>query len=297
MARMQELKENKQHGSSFFHLAVYDNNENYPDSPTHWHDEFELQFGVRGTATVRIDEASFDLASDQVLLVPCGCIHSVDSHNESFHFQAVVFDPGMLASSPVDSCKIDYIDPVREHKIDYPLHITGKTEWEKDVIGHARKLIGLYRERPAGYELGIRGTLSLVFFGIVANNPAKRERNDDKSAELRRLKDTIVFIHENYANKITVAQMAAQCSMSVYYFCRFFKRVTGISPFDYLNRFRIERAALLLKDTDQPVISVAYDVGFNDSSYFSKIFQKYRANTPTEFRKLYRSSVRDGEHS
>jgi AraC-like DNA-binding protein len=285
MDKIQELKENRQHGSPFFHLAIYDNNENYPDSPAHWHDEFELQFGMHGLATVRIEEETYDMEKDQVIIIPSNRIHSVDSYKKPFYFQAIVFDPDMLCYDPIDICRTEYVDPIKEHLIDYGLHITGRTEWENNIIRETGKIIVLYHDKPVGYELGIRGAINAVFFELASNNPKKREFDKRENSERERLKNTIVYIQNNYASKITVAGMAEQCCMSMYYFCRFFKKVMGISPVDYLNRYRIEQAALLLKKTNEPVTEVAYKVGFNDSSYFSKIFQKYLLCTPTEYRK------------
>jgi AraC-like DNA-binding protein len=284
MENLKELKENKQHGSLLFHLAIYDNDETYPDMPTHWHDEFEVLYGIKGNTEVRIGEDVFIIEEGQVIIIPSKYIHSSNSFNKPFFFHAIVFNPDMLASILPDACKMNYIDPIIEHRINYTLHLTGKVDWEKHIILYVKNIIRYYYEKPMGYELGIKGALNNIFFELISNNQVRRKPDRKKKSELERLKNTIIYIQNNYSNKISVTKMADKCNMSSYYFCRFFKKVIGMSPFDYLNNYRIQEAAKLLKETNSSITVIAYEVGFNDSSYFSKIFHKYKRCTPSEYR-------------
>jgi AraC family transcriptional regulator, melibiose operon regulatory protein len=224
------------------------------------------------------------LNKGEVLIIPSDTIHSSNSFNRPFFFNAIVFDSDLLASSLADKCRSSYIDPVKNHKIDYRLHIKGRIDWEINIIEKIGTLIDYYNKKPIGYELGIKGLLCDIFFGLISNNTAAKEENLEKNLEFDRLKNTITFIHNNYMEKITVDELAEQSFMSVYYFCRFFKKVIGMTPFDYINHYRVLTAARLLRETKNPISTIGYDVGFNDSSYFSKIFQKYINCTPSEYR-------------
>ena len=279
-----DLKEKRQHGSFLFHFSVYENSEKFPDMPPHWHNELELLFGVKGRVELRIGEDSFILGNDEVLIIPCNSIHSSNSFNQSFYFHAIVFDPSLLTCSLVDTCRSSYIDPIKDHKIDYNLHIKGEKDWEKNMIYQTKTLINYYYKKPFGYELGIKGALSNIFFELISNNSIEKEENKEKKMDFERLKNTILYIQNNYMEKLTVDELAEKSYMSVYYFCRFFKKVTGMTPFDYLNNYRVQMAAKFLKETQNSITVIGYDVGFNDSSYFSKIFQKYLNCTPTEYR-------------
>ena len=70
------------------------------------------------------------------------------------------------------------------------------------------------------------------------------------------------------------------------YFCRFFKKVTGVTVTDYLNKFRIEKAAYLLKNTTASIGRVSELIGFDDTNYFSRIFKKYTGMTSSQSRAL-----------
>ena len=95
------------------------------------------------------------------------------------------------------------------------------------------------------------------------------------------------FISGNYSLNISVEDIAASAGISRTTLFRAFKEITGISPVEYLTRFRTDRAARLLMETDLSVSAVSNSVGYEDSLYFSKVFRKYKGISPTEARKLY----------
>lgn len=72
-------------------------------------------------------------------------------------------------------------------------------------------------------------------------------------------------------------------------FLRAFNELIQTSPIDYVIRVRIQKACELLKRGDRTITDVAYDVGFRDSNYFSRIFKKITDCTPGEYRKKVRS--------
>jgi len=77
--------------------------------------------------------------------------------------------------------------------------------------------------------------------------------------------------------------------MNPKYFCRVFRSLIHHSPVDYLNLYRIEQAAYLLDSTDLPVTEVGNRCGFWESSYFTKVFRKYKGTTPAAYRRNLRS--------
>ena len=87
------------------------------------------------------------------------------------------------------------------------------------------------------------------------------------------------------AQPLVAAQVAASLGMSESRFSRFFKRATGNTFTDFVNRVRIHRACQLLMDSGQPVGQICYDVGFNNLANFNRRFLEIKGLTPTEFRR------------
>jgi AraC-like DNA-binding protein/ligand-binding sensor protein len=92
------------------------------------------------------------------------------------------------------------------------------------------------------------------------------------------------FIAQNQSNAICLATVAKAVNTSTFYFCKLFKRATGLTFTDYLARVRIEKAKKLLLDPNRRVSEVAYDVGFQSLTHFNRVFRKIVGQSPTSFR-------------
>lgn len=100
----------------------------------------------------------------------------------------------------------------------------------------------------------------------------------------RNMEPALAYIDENYMESLTLAEMARRCNMSKYYFSRTFKSSLGISFKKYLIRCRIEAAKRLMREPDKNITEICFTVGFNDLSYFSKVFQKTEGVLPSQYR-------------
>ena len=92
------------------------------------------------------------------------------------------------------------------------------------------------------------------------------------------------YIWENYTKKISLKEIAAASGLSAPYFSTIFKEEMGENLSNYLNRMRVEKAASMLLTTDLPISEVAAACGFEDQSWFSKIFRNNTGLTPGKYR-------------
>jgi signal transduction histidine kinase/AraC-like DNA-binding protein len=96
------------------------------------------------------------------------------------------------------------------------------------------------------------------------------------------VKRVLVYIHQNYARPLTRWEIAQSVGISEDYLSRLFHRELGISPWDYLNRYRILKARMLLATTSHSIGAIARQVGFKDPAYFSRVFRKVVGMSPKE---------------
>lgn len=96
------------------------------------------------------------------------------------------------------------------------------------------------------------------------------------------------IIEENYAENITVRDLAAACHISETHLYRLFSAALGSSPNEYLNQTRFEAACRLLTDTNLPIGEIASACGFNSQSYFADFFKRHTSQTPREYREAKR---------
>ena len=105
-----------------------------------------------------------------------------------------------------------------------------------------------------------------------------------------KLKVVLQFIQDHYQKGITVQELADLCHFSEYHFMRFFKRHMNMTSIEYLNQYRLEMASRQLAETNLSVTSIALESGFNNISYFNRVFKRKFGVTPMEYRSYSKSS-------
>lgn len=109
----------------------------------------------------------------------------------------------------------------------------------------------------------------------------------DKSAKLERI---LFYIQENYSDKITLASLSEHFCLSKSYILRLFRDNLHTTVTTYINHYKLDCAAMLLKSTTQNVTEVAESLGFTDCYYFSRLFKRQFGESPMKYLKHYRLS-------
>jgi len=97
------------------------------------------------------------------------------------------------------------------------------------------------------------------------------------------------YIHEHYAEKLTLQQLADYLYVSTWHLCRVLKKSTNMNFVDILNSIRIEYAKKFLQETNLKVYEISSKVGYSDIAYFSKVFRSITGMTPKQFREKARA--------
>ncbi len=119
---------------------------------------------------------------------------------------------------------------------------------------------------------------------IIHQNCAQRELTPVDPAQ-RRLRQMIVWISAHYSESVRVQDIAMSAGVSESQCYRCFRQLLGQTPTEFLNQYRLERAAVLLRETDQSIAAVAENCGFAQQSYFSRLFRQATGMTPANYRR------------
>jgi len=98
------------------------------------------------------------------------------------------------------------------------------------------------------------------------------------------VKQAIAYLHQNHTRSLSRWEIAEAVGVSEDYLSRIFTRELNISPWEYLNRYRVLQSKQLLLNTSEPVGAIARQVGFKDQAYFSRVFHKVTGTSPQAFR-------------
>jgi AraC family transcriptional regulator len=103
----------------------------------------------------------------------------------------------------------------------------------------------------------------------------------------RKIREVQVFLAQNLASDVDLNTIARQAALSPYYFTRQFTAMVGMPPYRYLIMLRIQRAALLLRESDLTVTQILHRVGFHSPSHFTTTFRRHMGVSPTDYRRRF----------
>ena len=123
-----------------------------------------------------------------------------------------------------------------------------------------------------------------VWISYALDNFIESVYSSQDTQKMSQLKPSIEMMQYNYEQPLTLADMAKAAHLSVSRFAHLFREQMGITPVDFLTNIRIDHAKRLLLTTDNNCTRICYDVGYNNQSYFTRVFKQLVGLTPSEFR-------------
>jgi AraC-like DNA-binding protein len=212
----------------------------------------------------------------------------------------LVFDrdplPALEAGFPLDTLSEGWASPWSGAARSFEL-----PPWARPggILGSLAASVGILASDPGPAPRNERGQLrnrsALEFtaaaslaqlLALVLVSPEIPEDGPDGGPKT--IEALIAWIDTHYEEHFSLDEVAAGCALNVTDFSRRFKAAAGYPLFEYLNRRRIARAALLLRDGDLPVIEVALAVGYNSLTFFNRYFLRLMGLTPSEYRRSVR---------
>lgn len=142
-----------------------------------------------------------------------------------------------------------------------------------------------------GYEFKLRAVLSDIWLellevaGPMIDPSAKGKESDDK------IKMLMVYIHEHYAESISVDQLAELAHISRRACFRLFQENLHMTPVEYIRNYRLQKACYLLAESEDAITQIAYSCGLGSSSYFGKTFREKFGCSPLEYRKRWNNQI------
>lgn len=223
---------------------------------------------LSGRGSIRIGKREFGVCpNDVILLYPTDHVSYSSDTAEPLEYTWVGFkgsDAQMLLSQS---------EFTRPHPL---VHVVGD-------VPFSQNLLNLYESHGNRPQNSVRmiGYLYLYFSELLQNAGLRRMPNDSAQTVIELAIDYIV---KNFAEPITLKQLADAVAVSPSWLYRSFIRYMSISPMRYLSEYRIEQSIVLLLNDSMSIGSVAYAVGFHDPFYYSKVFKSMKNCSPTAFR-------------
>lgn len=278
------------HGTADFPVGIHDTR--YDDGfrlYPHIHRELEFLVLKEGRGIMYVEDEPYEIKAGDGIFINSRALHQgVRVDIEISDFYAIVFAPEVFGNLENDLVMNRYVLPVIDESFCLPTLYKREVDWQAEILAIADDIHRAYHEALPGWEIGLKANLFRLWQLCFAHG-----QSTDRSGHSRRtdeIKLALEYIRDEYASPLTLEDMAARAGMSRGHFCRVFSSVMRMSPFDYLQRVRVDNGCNFLRETDLSVGEISQRCGFNSFSYFSKRFKEIMDCTPAEYKSRYRSS-------
>lgn len=265
----------------------------------HKHAEFELSLVINGSGVYDTERGKTDISAGDVFLFSTNeyhCITDIFGENDSdcMELLNLQFSPAFVWRFGCDYLGNDYLGAF----LDRPKNISSKLDKDNPDFDKVLSLFLSIRQEFALAQTGYRTVVKskilelLVILRRSFFPPQTQSRSDKRriasseySLHLEGIENAMNYIDSHFSLSLTLDQLAKKAYMPRTYFCAVFKRLNGLTPWQYINIRRIDKALALLKRSDETVLKIAMRCGFNNTANFNRIFKKITGQTPGEYRK------------
>lgn len=154
----------------------------------------------------------------------------------------------------------------------------------REMAGLFKRIVSEKHLSKAPADIGVQA-LSLYFIQLACRLGRAGSAGKKSALRLQPLKPIMDFIQEHYADKVDLEALARAGGFQANYLCRLFRRHYGLSPLEYLNRFRVLMAERLILETDKRMKQIARMTGFYDAAHMNRAFMRLRGHAPGSLRK------------
>lgn len=234
---------------------------------SNWHEALELHLYCGGEGEVLLDGEPFLVRSGDTVCVDSGCIHCTKTESEVC-YHCLIVRADFCESVGISLDELRFVPLVKSEE--------AKKSFERLLFLHQTEN-GVARKAKLVAAL-------LELLAYLQENCLADERPVSGKESYQSVKEAILYIRKNYADKLTLDEISKAAYENKFALTRKFKKATGKTVVRYINEHRIGRVKELLAN-GETVSQAAYACGFNNLSFFTKIFKRYAGVLPSEYKK------------
>lgn len=252
----------------------------------HWHDHLQLMRVRRGRLRMSCRSGLVDADPGDVLVFGPGELHFSPPDPDPASFDIVKLGFPFLESAGADACQLRYMEPLRSGRLLLRNRVRDPAVRALvDAMGRA------WRAAPSGLELLLKG-LSFQLLAVLVRDHLEAELGEAEAARRERQRErlgaALARLEEGFREDVSLPELSRLSGLCESRFCRVFKALTGRSPLEHRNLLRVRAARELLAGTSRPIESIAFECGFSDPNYFSRVFRRFEGVSPSDSRRSRR---------
>ncbi|MGV8979709.1 AraC family transcriptional regulator [Clostridium sp.] len=266
--------------------------------------DYEMMYCVYGNAQILINGEEFTMSEGSLITIPPNTVHRfwVEAYNMPLiywvHFDFLYrMDVNNLEKLVTNHNDVLYMDKLIDEN-----YIRQSVKFEEGFLlpyylnldnhsvmkGYFKLLVDSYEKHGNLWQIESKILLLQIFEQVFLNLYRKGLVEPVKN---KNIQDVITkYIMKNYNRKVTISEIANFVGLSEDHLGKVFKKNTGSTIIEFVNKHRISKAKELLTDKDLSIESISEMVGFSDGYYFSRVMKKYEGVSPKIWREKYRTT-------
>lgn len=242
----------------------------------HWHDRIELHLVKSGSMLLCCNDEEILVNAGELSIISPTVLHSGRASSVGYECYVIMFEIADLYNGTVSAKQ--YIEPIINGNIRFKY----KTD-NPEIIYIADQIVKMQLKQNDYHPLETVGCLYRLL-GLLCENCV--DSHNSSLQKFESFDNVTSYINANFTKNISAADISQHFGYDEAYFCRKFKRATGITVMNYIRTQRLEHARLLLEKTEEPIRHIAISCGFIDTAYFTNCFKKMYKSSPTQYRKV-----------
>lgn len=249
-----------------------------------------LYYVTEGSAQIELPDGIYTLSPKHMYFIPAFTIHTNICKSNFVHYYLHIYEDHYSDNDWLDHWKF----PVEIEATDLDLalfkrlceinpHMTLQKSDPTTYDNNPTLMQNLIKNRQRAFydKVESRGIVFQLLSRFFKQGQSKIEMEDNRIAK------TVLYIRKHLNEAIELEKLAEISCLSKDHFIRLFKKELGTTPLQYINQKKIEKSQLLLITEEIAVKEIAFQLAFEDYSYFNRLFKKITGVTPQEYRRLY----------
>lgn len=284
---MEIMNEKINYDNPFLYLKIYKSHRKDKSAGRwHYHKELEILVILDGTIDLFTKENIYHLEKGDVVLLGSSELHT-DQTLGNLNYIVFQFDIEQF----FDSTTMPYIQYFSEttHPLSRLNYIFQENEQiKKNIFQSVNDIYDEFVQKEEGYEIAVTILIKKILLLLLRGDSRKLLNHQDR-ADMVRLKPALDYIEEHIGERMAITEVCKTVNISYYYFVKMFKKIMGMSFTEYVNYKKIKRAERLLLTRDISILDIGERIGMTNMAHFYKLFKKFNACSPNQFRKKMQS--------
>lgn len=260
------------------------NRHKFHNGQAHRHDnDIEIICVNKGSLKCNAGNDVFSLQKGDICFINQQQLHHLNDELDDSEHTVLIINTSLITQNPniYEKC----IKPILEDKNFGHVRFDGSDSNASVIEKKMLEIKDALNKKDDGYELQIISLIHEILLYIYRAYNNRNKKYKFKNVNIETTQEMIEYIRDNYDHEISLDDICEIGNVSRSQCSKLFKQYTDQSPINYLNLYRLEKSRELLRNSNLSISEIALSCGFNEQSYYNRLFLREYACTPLEYRK------------